>query len=209
LKWFLAALAAIVALTIAALVAVPYLVDTPRVQALIASSFTQAIGRPVRFSELTVRPLPLPAVELKGLEVADDPRFSTAPFLKLDKGTLRLSLLALLSGRVEFTEVILTQPSIALIEDAQGHWNIASLGAGTETHATTPRQGRAGSGGSGGSGGPGAAGAALGSRVKIEKGLVTYTTRAGGARYRIEDLDLTLAGAGTQIAVDGDLRLHR
>jgi hypothetical protein len=211
LRLLLAALAAIVVLTIAASAAVPYLVDTPRVQSLIASSATQAIGRPVRFSGLTVWPLPLPVVKLKGLEVADDPRFSAAPFLKLDTGTLRLSLLALLAGRVEFTEVILTQPSIALIEDGQGHWNVASLGAGTEAHPVTPRSGRTGSAASGGTGpggGLGAASAVLGSRVKIEKGFVTYTTRAGGAKYRVEGLDLTLTGTGTEITVDGGLRVN-
>jgi hypothetical protein len=210
LKWLLVAAAAIVVLAIAAVVSLPYVVDTPRVQALIATSASQAVGRPVHFSGIAVRALPLPAVELKELEIADDPKFGSAPFLKLQKGTLRLGLRALLGGRIEITQVILTQPSIALIEDAQGHWNIASLGAGADTRSATPRSGRGGSAPGGGAGGsPAAAAAVLGSTVKIEKGFVTYSTRTGGAgaRYRVEDLNLTLKGGSTQIELEGDLRV--
>ena len=39
--------ALVVVLALAALAAAPFLVDTPRVQALIASSASQALGRPV------------------------------------------------------------------------------------------------------------------------------------------------------------------
>jgi len=210
LKWFLVAVAAIVVLAIAAVVSLPHIVDTPRVQALIASSASQALGRPVHFTGIAVRALPLPSVELKGLEVADDPKFGTAPFLKLEKGTLRLGLRALLAGRVEVTQVILTEPSIALIEDTQGHWNIASLGAGPDPRPTTARSGRGSSAPGGGvGGGSAAAGAVLGSKVKIEKGFVTYAPRAGdaGARYRVEELNLTLTGGTTQIELEGSLRV--
>lgn len=212
MKWVLGVSAAIVALAIAALVVVPYVVDTPRVQALIAGSVSQAIGRPVRFSGIAVRPLPLPSVELRGLEVADDPRFGSTPFLKLEKGTLRLGLLALLRGRVEITQVILNQPSIALIQDGQGQWNIASLGVGADGRGGPGRGARGGAGGGGAPGGSGtglgAAGAVLGSQIRIDKGFVSYTTRKGTpASYRVEELDLKLRGSGTQISLDGDLRV--
>ena len=212
MKWVLGVAAAIVALAIAAVVVVPYVVDTSRVQRLIAGTVSQAIGRPVRFSAIAVRSLPWPSVELTGLEVADDPRFGPAPFLKLEKGTLRLGLLALLRGRVEITRVILTQPSIALVQDRQGQWNIASLGVGTDGRGGTGRGARSsaggGSGTGGGGGGLGAAGAVLGSQIRIDKGFVSYTTRKGTpAWYRVEDLDLKLKGGGTQISVDGDLRV--
>ena len=208
MKWLLLVVAATVGLAVAAVVIIPYIVDTPRVQALIASSASQAIGRPVRFSGIAVRALPLPSVELRGLEVAEDPKFGTAPFLTLEKGTVRLGLRALLGGRVEFTQVVLTRPNIALIDDGQGHWNIASLGVGSDARSATTRPGRGGSTPAAG-GSTAAAGAGLGTRVKIEKGFVTYASRAGGpdARYRVEDLNLTLERGSTQIQVEGDLRV--
>jgi len=64
LRWIAAALAALLVLALAAAVAVPYVVDVPRVQSLIARSAAQALGRPVRLAALSVRVLPLPAVRL-------------------------------------------------------------------------------------------------------------------------------------------------
>src|SRR5712664_180121 len=100
LRWIAAALAALLVLALAAAVAVPYVVDAPRVQALIARS---------------ARVLPLPAVRLKNLEVAEDPRFGTKPFLTMETGSFRLRLLPLLRGRVEFGELVLERPQVALI----------------------------------------------------------------------------------------------
>ena len=88
--WGVIGLAALVVLVVVALAAVPYLVDTPRMQALLAASATQNLGRPVKFSAVSVSVLPLPAVVLKDLEVAEDPAFGRAPFLKLKQAEVRL-----------------------------------------------------------------------------------------------------------------------
>src|SRR6185369_14765340 len=58
-KWLLGVVAALVVLVAAAAAALPYLVDTPRIQAYIAASATQTLGRPVKFSAVTLRLLPL------------------------------------------------------------------------------------------------------------------------------------------------------
>ena len=73
-KWLLGVVAALlVVLVVGRGAALPYLVDTPRIQAYIATTATQALGRPVKFSSVSLRVLPLPAVELHELEVAEDP----------------------------------------------------------------------------------------------------------------------------------------
>ena len=203
-KWALAAGAAIIVLVVAALVALSSLVDTPRVQALIAAGASQALGRPVTFSSVSVKVLPLPAVELHQLQVAEDPQFGSVPFLKLDTGEVRFRLRPLLTGRLEFGDVVLTKPTISVIQDAAGRWNIASLGgpADTRTPALRPR--------SGGGAATAGAGAVLGSRVKLEDGIVTYVARtAGGAvsNYRLENVDLTLTGNGSQLAVKAAARV--
>src|SRR6266478_2963703 len=120
LRWIAAAVAALLVLALAAAVAVPYVVDAPRVQSLIARSAAQALGRPVRLGALSVRVLPLPAVRLKNLEVAEDPRFGTKPFLTIETGSFRLRLLPLLRGRVEFGELVLERPQVALIQGPAG-----------------------------------------------------------------------------------------
>jgi AsmA protein len=112
-KWLLVGVAAIVVLAIAALVAVPYLVDLPRVQALIATNASQALGRPVKFSGMKISALPLPSVELQNLEIAEDPQFGKEPFVRLQTGTIRLRLWPLLRGRVELGDITLKKPVIA------------------------------------------------------------------------------------------------
>ncbi|PYN98688.1 MAG: hypothetical protein DMD91_14520 [Candidatus Rokuibacteriota bacterium] len=201
--WLLTVVAVVVVLVVVVLIAVPRLVDTPRIQSLIATTTSQSLGRPVKFSGVTISLLPLPSVTLKDLEVAEDPAFGPAPFLKLDEAVVRLRLWPLLLFRVELGDFILKRPIISLVQAPDGRWNITTLGAHAEPRAAgRPR---------GGSGGSGASTAgALGGRVKVDHGLVTYETRAGGAqaRYRVEDLDLTLSGgAVAPLTFKGDFKL--
>ena len=198
MKWILVGVAAIVVLAIAALVAVPYLVDLPRVQALIATNASQALGRPVKFSTMRISALPLPAVELRGLEIAEDPQFGKDPFVRLETGNVRLKLWPLLRGRVELGDITLKKPVISVVQAPDGRLNLASLGATEPSASRAPRSGT----GAGGAG----AGAMLASKIKIDDGIVDYVVRGKGdaaARYRIENLDLTLTGGGSQVALAG------
>jgi uncharacterized protein involved in outer membrane biogenesis len=200
-KWGLAASAVVLVLVACGLAAIPFLVDTPRIQAYVAATASQAVGRPVKFSGLSIRVLPLPAIELRDLEVAEDPKFGTAPFLKLERGLIRLQLMPLLAGRVELGDVVLRKPAVTIVQAADGRLNIASLGPTAEPRSP----GRPGKSGAGGSG------AALVSRISIDGGLVTYAARGTGervAQYRLEGLDLKLTSGGTQIAFKGDARLQ-
>src|SRR5262245_22491022 len=201
-KWLLGVVATLVVVVGAAAVAVPFLVDTPRIQAYIATTAAQTFGRPVKFSSVSLRVLPLPAVELHELEVAEDPKFGTAPFLRLDTGRVRLRLMPLLTGRVELGDIVLKKPAITVIQSADGRLNIATLGATTEPRAP-PRPGRS-------PGAPAAGGAVAVSRVLVDDGLVTYVARGKGdaAQYRLSALDLTLTGGGTQIAFRGKTKLQ-
>ncbi len=203
LKWLVGIGAVVVLLLVVAAIALPRLVDTPRVQAMIASSAAQAIGRPVKFESLSVGLFPLPSIELHKLEVAEDPQFGTAPFLVLETGRIYLKLRPLLSGRVEFGDITLERPRIALIRSADGRLNVASLAPPSESRNAS-RPGRSSGGSTGG------VAAAVVSRVKIDKGVITYVVRGKGEAptpYRVEDLDLTLTGQGTQLNFTGALRV--
>ena len=113
-KVLLGLVAALVVLVIVAAVAVPYLVDTPRIHAYLAATATQALGRPVKFGAVSLRVLPLPGVELRDLEVAEDPGFGTAPFLRLDTGRVGLKIWPLLSGRIELGDILLRKPVVPI-----------------------------------------------------------------------------------------------
>jgi len=202
-KWLLGVVVALVVLVIAAAAVVPYLVDTPRIQAYIATTATQTLRRPVKFSSVWLRVLPLPAVELRGLEVADDPSFGAGPFLRLDTGRVRLKLVPLLTGRVELGDVVLKKPVITIIQAADGRLNISTLGTTTEPRPPS-RPGRT-------TGAPAAAAPVALTRVTVDEGLVTYVARGKGdvpAQYRLSGVDITLTGGGTQITFKGDARLQ-
>ena len=203
LKWLVGVVAALVLVVVAALIAVPFLVDTPRVQALIASNASQALGRPVKFRSMSISVLPLPAVALHGLEIAEDPQFGTTPFVQLETGKVRLKLGPLLTGRVELGDIELKKPVITVVQAADGRMNISTLGTG----AREPKPGERPPRGSGG--GTGAAGA-LASKISIDHGTVAYIAHAKGgvtSQYRVEDLDLTLTGGGPQIAFKSDFKV--
>src|SRR2546422_10018948 len=177
LWWTVGVLVVVVVVAIAAIVAVPFVVDPPRVQALIASNASQALGRPVKFASVSVVVFPRPAVELHGLEVGEDPQFGTAPFLRLDTGRLALRVRPLLVGRVEFGDLVLERPVIALIQNPDGQLNVASLG-------TAESRARPG-GGAGGAVGGGAGGAGRGARGPVEEGGgPDLAPRGGGALRR-------------------------
>jgi hypothetical protein len=198
-KWLLIAVLALVVLAVALLLLVPYLVDLPQLKAYVAQSAAQALGRTVKFSDLSLSVLPLPAVVLKDLEIAEDPRFGNTPFLKVGEGRFRLRLAPLLSRRIEFAELTLERPRVELIQDASGHWNVASLGAASEGGpAASKGTGRA----------PGAGAAAplpVISRLRIVDGALHYQVRADkGAptEYRVEGMKLTLEGLGSGAPVE-------
>lgn len=201
MKWILIGVAAIVVLAIAALAAVPYLVDLPRVQALIATNASQALGRPVKFAGMSITALPLPSVELQNLEIAEDPHFGKEPFVRLETGTIRLKLWPLLRGRVELGDITLKKPVISLVQTADGRLNVASLGGTSEPSASRAPRGGSGSGTSG-------AGAVLASKIKIDGGVIDYVARGKGdaaTHYRLEKVDLTLTGGGSQVGLAGGL----
>lgn len=199
LKWILIGVVVLVALLAAALLAVPLLVDTPAIQAYVSQAAAHALGRPVKFASLSVSALPLPGVRLRGLQVAEDPAFGTAPFLTVGEGRMGIRLGALLRGRVELADLTLDQPRIRVVEDVAGRLNISSLGGAGGSGTVSPGHGAASRPGAA------AAGAVLLSRVRIVNGTVTYQRAgAGASQFSLEKINVTVS----QVALGDVLRLR-
>ncbi|MGH7415520.1 MAG: AsmA family protein, partial [Candidatus Rokuibacteriota bacterium] len=130
LKWMLVGLVVLVALVVGALLALPLLLDIPAIHAYVSQAASQALGRPVKFSGLSIAALPLPTVKLRGLQVAEDPGFGPGPFVTVSEGRLRIRIRPLLRGRVELADLTLEEPHIHVVEDAAGRLNVATLGGG-------------------------------------------------------------------------------
>ncbi len=207
MKWLLIVLGALVVLAIVAVAAIPSLVDLPQLQAYVAQSAAHALGRPVKFSSLSLSVLPLPAIVLRDLEIAEDPRFGNAPFLKVGEGRFRLSLGPLISRRVEFAELALERPRVELIQDGSGRWNVASLGAASESGpAASKAPGR-------GAGMGAATSIPVVSRVRIVDGALHYQIRAAkgpATEYRVEGMKLTFEGlgSGAPVGIEGEAQIN-
>ena len=86
LKWALIGLLAVAVIVVGSILALPWLLDTPAIQAYIQQAAGHALGRPVKFDSLSITALPLPTVRLRGLQVAEDPAFGSAPRVSLLQG---------------------------------------------------------------------------------------------------------------------------
>jgi AsmA protein len=201
LKWTLVGLAVLVALLGGVFLLVPFLLDTPAIQAYISQAASQALGRPVKFSRIAISALPVPTVRLSGLQVAEDPAFGPGPFVTVSEGRLRIRLLPLLQGRVELADLRLAEPRIHVVEDAAGRLNVATLGGGPAPVAGGPAR-------PGGSGrpAPAAASAVLLSRVRIVNGVVDYQKAgAKSAAFSLDAINVTVTqpAAGDTLQISG------
>jgi uncharacterized protein involved in outer membrane biogenesis len=193
---------AVAGLAVAAVAVLPLVVELPRIQSLIASSASQALGRPVKFRSASLSLWPLPAVRMHDVEIADDPAFAGPPFVRLDRADLRLRLWPLLRGHLEFATLLLHEPTITLVHGpggAGGRWNFASLG-GPREPSTAPRAPRAAGGGP-----P----ASLASRVVVDRGLVVFERRTADGvalRQRFEDVNGSLTPRGGSLTFSGSGR---
>ena len=98
-----------------------------RLRTRIADSISLALGRQVDVASVTLRLLPQPGFELQNFVVHDDPAFSAEPMLWADQVTAALRVSSLLRGRIEITRLILTEPSLNLVRNHDGHWNLEGL----------------------------------------------------------------------------------
>ncbi len=113
----------------AVLVLVLFLVrpGADRLRTRIVRSISLALGRQVDVGSVTLQLLPQPGFELQNFVVHDDPAFSAEPMLRADQVTASLRVSSLFRGRIEIARLSLTEPSLNLVRNREGHWNLEGL----------------------------------------------------------------------------------
>jgi len=109
-----------------------------RLRTRIVHSISSALGLPVDVASVHLRFLPQPGFDLENLVVHDDPAFSAEPLLRSEDVTATLRVTSLLRGRLEVARLSLTDPSINLVRDGQGQWNLESLLRRTASTSVAP-----------------------------------------------------------------------
>lgn len=98
-----------------------------RLRTRIANSIGSALGRKVTLDNVRLHLLPQPGFDLEGLVIEDDPAFSAEPMVRAQEVAAAIRFRSLLRGRLEIATLSATEPSINLVRNTEGRWNLASL----------------------------------------------------------------------------------
>ena len=131
----------IVALLIVALVALPSLIDVNSYKPLIVSQVKTATGRDLVIDgPISLSLLPTPTVTVTGVKFFNVAGSKNANMVEVKSVTVKPSLLALLGGSIEVSEVTLVEPKIVLEINAEGkpNWEFAPSVAEAKPAAAKP-----------------------------------------------------------------------
>ncbi len=122
--------AAVVVLVVLAVVLVPMFLNTDSFRARIETTLTQSLGRKVTIGKLDLSVWSGGLVAQNAV-VADDPRFSSEPFIQADSVKIKVEMLPLLLHKqVVIRGFSMQSPKIQLLRGADGKWNYSSIGTG-------------------------------------------------------------------------------
>lgn len=139
-------IAACVLLALVVLALLPPLINVNRYQRRIATSISRSLGRPVHLDSVSMNLLPLPSFTLENFVVSEDPQFGAEPVMRADEVTATLRVSSLWRGKLEFSTISLTAPSVNLVRNAAGRWNLETiLLQASQIDAAPTQQKRAGS----------------------------------------------------------------
>lgn len=116
---------ALLLLTVALIL--PPLINMNRYQRRIADAIGSSLGRHVHLSSITLRLLPRPGLELSDFLVEEDPAFGTEPTLRAPSVDASIRLSSLWRGRLEIGRISFDQPSLNLVRNNEGRWNIGNV----------------------------------------------------------------------------------
>ncbi|MEQ1947307.1 MAG: AsmA family protein [Bryobacteraceae bacterium] len=128
MKRALKILGILIALLVVTALVLPFVIDANQFRPRLESEMTQALGREVKLGNLKLALLS-GGVGATDLSIADDPAFSKQSFLTAKELKVSVDLEPLLfSRKLNVTGIEIDQPQIALIQNAEGTWNFASIG---------------------------------------------------------------------------------
>ena len=120
--------AAVVVLILLVIILVPFLVNGETFRPTLESRLSAALGRQVSLGHLTFSLLSGSLVA-DNVAIADDPAFSTSPFIQAKQLKVGVELQPLIFNKqVRITRLDIDTPAIQLIQNQAGKWNFSSIG---------------------------------------------------------------------------------
>jgi hypothetical protein len=127
-RFLLVAIGAVVALVLIVAVCLPLFLNADSFRTRIESTLTKSLGRKVSIGKLDLS-LWSGGLVASNSTVADDPAFSTQPFIQADSVRIGVDILPLiLSRQVHIRGFALISPKVQLLRAANGTWNYSTIG---------------------------------------------------------------------------------
>jgi hypothetical protein len=146
-KWWRLALS-IVAVLIVAQVGASFLARTHGIHTYLVTNLERAFGRTVEVRHFNIILLPRLVMEAEQVSIGEDPAFGNEYFLRAERLTAGLRWSGLLRGHFEFGTLSLGRPSLVLVRNEEGAWNLerwlppakSTLGAGSRFYGPRLQQ---------------------------------------------------------------------
>src|SRR5579871_1388493 len=137
MKKVLIVIGIIVVVLVAIAVAIPFFINVNQFRPTIESQLTNALGRRVQIGGLSFSLL-RGQLGASNITIADDPAFSSSPFVLAQALDISVEIMPLIFQRAVHVEsLVLEQPQVALIRSASGTRNFSTIGQSTGTHPAT------------------------------------------------------------------------
>ncbi|HEX3104148.1 MAG TPA: AsmA family protein, partial [Terriglobales bacterium] len=131
----------VIAILIVIVLVLPFVVNVNDYRPRIEAELTTALGRNVTLGNLSLS-LWSGSLAADNIAIADDPSFSSSPFIKALALKVGVEIVPLIfSKTLHITELTLSQPQVNLLRDRSGKWNFSSIGTASpakKTGATPP-----------------------------------------------------------------------
>ncbi len=105
----------------------PSFLSAERYRRRLATGLEQALHRSVTFGAISFRLLPRPGFSIENAVVREDPAFGSEPLARIDRIDCDLRWRSLWHSRLDLARLRLVRPSLNIVRDARGNWNIESL----------------------------------------------------------------------------------
>jgi AsmA protein len=129
------------AVLIAILVVLPFLINVNGFRPKLEATLSDALGRQVTVGNLSLSILS-GSVAADNIAIADDPAFGSGPFVTAKSLKVGVEVMPLLTSKeLHITGIELEQPEIGLRKGREGKWNFSSLGGNSAKKSSASSSG--------------------------------------------------------------------
>src|ERR1700761_6353581 len=139
-RFLLMAIGAVVALVLIVTICLPLFLNADSFRTRIESTLTKSLGRRVTIGKLELS-LWSGGLVASNSTVADDPAFSTQPFIQADSVRIGVDIVPLIFSRqLHIRGFALISPKVQLLRAANGTWNYSTIGSAPSSQDADTKQ---------------------------------------------------------------------